>query len=140
MTKDKYIIAVDFDGTLVEGNTFPEIGTPRLWLIEQIKEWQTMGHKLILWTCREDVCEGEHSVFYPRLYLTEAIEWCKQFGLVFDAINQNMSEIDDPTIKTCRKIFADFYIDDRAASFSDSTQMINLPSMIRTINISKVTN
>lgn len=53
---DNKIIAVDFDGTLCE-NQWPEIGEPKKEVITYLKERQTAGDKLILWTCR--ACWGD---------------------------------------------------------------------------------
>jgi len=117
------IIALDFDGTLV-GHTFPEIGEPRMWLIERAIQWRKDGDKLILWTCREDVTTSDYAHYVPRNYLTEAVEYCKSLGLEFDAVNQQLDEIDDPMLKVGRKIFADIYIDDRSAIFNDTEELI----------------
>lgn len=94
------IYAVDFDGTLCE-NAYPEIGKPNIPLILHFKTIKAMGHKLILWTCRE----GE--------LLTQAVEWCKQWGLEFDAVNENLPELIKKFGNDCRKIGADYYCDDR---------------------------
>jgi hypothetical protein len=112
-------IAIDFDGTLNQEHMFPEIGEPRLWLINQAIQWKKDGHKLILWTCREDVAENENTQFQPRKYLTEAIAFCKSFGLEFDAVNQNIAEVKYPGLRTSRKINADIYIDDKSCMFND---------------------
>lgn len=45
------IIAVDFDGTLVE-NKWPEIGAPIEKNIAKVKAEQEAGAKIILWTNR----------------------------------------------------------------------------------------
>lgn len=95
-----YIIAVDFDGTLCK-NMYPEIGEPNNALIEYLKIRQDVGHKLILWTCRV----GDQ--------LEQAIDWCQDHGLTFDAVNQNLPEIIEGFGGDCRKIFAHEYIDDR---------------------------
>ena len=102
---DYKVIAVDFDGTLCESK-YPDIGEPALELINILKECRECGHKIILWTCRS----GE--------LLNNAIEFCKSYGLEFDAVNDNIPERvalfgDDP-----RKVGADCYIDDK--SFSPS--------------------
>ena len=47
------IIAVDFDGTLVE-DKYPEIGAPNGLIFEYLHQLRHQGHKLILWTCRGD--------------------------------------------------------------------------------------
>ena len=71
------IIAVDFDGTLCE-NKWPEIGMPNEELIEYLKKRQANGEKLILWTSRNEE------------QTKEAVEWCKKYGLIFDAVNDNV--------------------------------------------------
>lgn len=102
-----YIIAVDFDGTLCE-NQYPEIGEPNNALIEYLKMRQKMGNKLILWTCRV----GDK--------LEQAIDWCRDHGLIFDAVNQNLPEIVESFGGDCRKIFAHEYIDDRHSGMGNS--------------------
>ena len=92
------VIAVDFDGTLCEREKFPQIGKPKIELIQWLIQQQMNNKKLILWTCRENE------------NLEEAVQWCKQYGLEFDAINENLPMCG---IKT-RKVIADIYIDDRA--------------------------
>ena len=94
------IIAVDFDGTLCE-HKFPEIGEPFLHVIEKLIERRKNGDKLILHTCRD-----EH-------FLIEAINWCKEFGLEFDAINDDLPEIKETFYAKSRKVYADVYLDDR---------------------------
>jgi hydroxymethylpyrimidine pyrophosphatase-like HAD family hydrolase len=96
------IIAVDFDGTLCE-NKWPEIGVPNMKLIWNLTELQQKyGAKLILWTCRS----GEK--------LEEAIQFCEERGLMFDAVNENLPEVIEWMGGDTRKIYADEYIDDRA--------------------------
>lgn len=91
------IIAVDFDGTIVE-NRLPKIGAEIPHAVECIIRLQKEEqHQIILWTVRE----GD--------LLEEALDWCKQRGLVFYAANKNFPE--DKTLGT-RKLKADLYIDD----------------------------
>jgi len=103
--KPKPIWAVDFDGTLSVGNKFPNIGKPNVSIIELLKMARAMGVRLILWTSRE----GN--------YLTEAVEWCKDQGLEFDAINDNLPEIVEKYGNNSRKVIANLFIDDRAFHF-----------------------
>lgn len=95
------IVAVDFDGTIVT-NAFPRIGEPRVDVIQMLKKMKIRGAKLILWTCRQG-----H-------YLDEAVEACEKFGLHFDAINENLPEVNEAMGSDSRKVVADLYIDDRA--------------------------
>ena len=99
----KYIIAVDFDGTLIEGNKWPDTdGTPNQHLFENMINEQKKGNKIILNTCRTDEA------------LEAAIEYCRQNGLEFDAVNENLPEMIEAYGSDCRKISADIYIDDCA--------------------------
>ena len=98
--KPAKIIAVDFDGTLCE-NKWPEIGAANEELIWYLRERQAEGDKLILWTCRVDDM------------LRKAVEWCYDYGLIFNAVNENLPEIIDNFGSDTRKIFANEYIDDR---------------------------
>ena len=100
------IIAIDFDGTIVE-HCYPEIGQLKPHAIETLKAWQKKGHKLILWTCRNDTDPANHG----RLVLTEAVEFMKQQGVLFDAVNENLPDLG---INPQPKIYADLYFDDRA--------------------------
>ena len=107
------IIAVDFDGTLCE-NKWPEIGEPNTELLHYLKDRKdAVGAKLILWSCRT----GER--------LEEAVQWCAKHGLKFDAVNANLPEIIEQFGGDTRKIVADVYIDDRAATIFDLPYMIH---------------
>lgn len=94
------IIAVDFDGTLCE-NKWPEIGKPHTDVIEYVKKRKNAGDKLILWTNRVEE------------KLDAAVQWCREQGIAFDAINANLPEIVKSFGSDTRKIFANEYIDDR---------------------------
>jgi hydroxymethylpyrimidine pyrophosphatase-like HAD family hydrolase len=91
-------IAVDFDGTIVE-HKYPKIGKERLFAFDTLIKLQNEGHQLIMWTYRA----GKK--------LEEAVEYCKQNGLEFYAVNKNYpeEELDD---NISRKILAELYIDD----------------------------
>ena len=94
------IIAIDFDGTIVE-HKYPKIGETKLFAFETLKELQKQGYQLILWTYRA----GKE--------LKNAVDFCKKNGIEFYAVNKNYSEeVFDEKIMS-RKIYADIYIDDR---------------------------
>lgn len=102
----KKVIAVDFwRNTFTE--EFPNIGKPIWKTINWCKNQKQKGNILILWTCRE----GSD--------LQEAIESCKNIGLVFDYINENVPERTKRFGNDCRKIGADIYLDDRAFKIED---------------------
>ena len=93
------VIAVDFDGTIVE-HKYPQIGKEMLFAFTTLKALQKKGHKLILWTIRTGVL------------LQEAVEYCKENGVEFYAVNKNYpEEVLDETIS--RKLNVDVFIDDR---------------------------
>lgn len=93
------ILAIDFDGTIVESK-YPDIGKPMLFAFETLKKLQERGFILILWTYRQ----GKH--------LDEAVEFCRKHGIEFYAINKNYpEEVFDAEVS--RKLNADIFIDDR---------------------------
>ncbi len=94
------VIAVDFDGTIVE-NKYPDIGKERRFAFMTLKALQKDGHQLILWTCRSG------------LLLEEAVDFCRKNGVEFDAINKNYPEERVEDILMVRKLQADLFIDDR---------------------------
>lgn len=96
------IIAVDFDGTLVE-NRWPDIGPARADILQAALKAQSEGAKIILWTCRDGKL------------LDDAVEWCRSVGLALDAINDNIPEVVSHYGKrNPRKVTATEYWDDRA--------------------------
>jgi len=99
ISKDKLIIAVDFDGTIVE-DAYPGIGEPRIFAFETLKRLQEDGHRLILWTYR---CNSR---------LDEAVIFCRENGIEFYAVNKSFPE-EDFQGDVSRKIMADLFIDDR---------------------------
>lgn len=94
--EEYYVIAVDFDGTIVE-HKFPGIGEERPGAVAALKELQKK-HKIIIWTCR---CEP---------HLGPMTEWLKERGFVPDAVNSNTINVPGFAVP---KILADIYIDDR---------------------------
>lgn len=95
------IIAVDFDGTIVE-HKYPAIGKERPFAIETLKRLRDDHHKLILWTVREG-----------RL-LEEALAFCRDKGLEFYAVNRDYpEEAEERNNHFSRKLKADLFIDDR---------------------------
>lgn len=94
------IIAIDFDGTIVE-NKYPEIGSLRPGAVEAIKQLRRDGYVLLLWTCRSG------------LELGRAVKFCAENGIRFDGINQNLRSEIVKYGSDSRKIGADIYIDDR---------------------------
>ena len=69
------IIAVDFDGTIVE-HRYPEIGREKPFAFDTLKMLQKEGHRLILWTVREDKLleEAEALIVKAHNAQTEVIQ------------------------------------------------------------------
>lgn len=93
------ILAVDFDGTIVE-NKFPFIGE----LLPNAKEVinrfvEDYGCDVIVWTCRTG-----KSLEETRSFLDKA-------GVKYSKINENSERV---PFTTSNKIYADLYIDDKA--------------------------
>lgn len=95
------IIAVDFDGTIVE-HKYPEIGQEVPFAIDTLKMLIKDQHRLILWSVREGAL------------LDEAVEWCRARGVEFYAVNKDYPEEEkEKNNHFSRKLKADFFIDDR---------------------------
>lgn len=97
---DKKIIAIDFDGTILN-NRYPVIENPRTEVIDFIQR-NRKRFVWILWTCRT----GER--------LQEAVDYMRdEHGIKFDYVNENTRENISKWGQDCRKVFADYYVDDR---------------------------
>lgn len=94
---NKKIIAIDFDTTITEFSPYPITGRVRKSAKEYIKKLYERGYCLVLWTCRE------------KDSLDEAINI-----LIDNDLYKYFSYINDSPIKSGRKIYADFYIDDKS--------------------------
>ena len=94
-------IAVDFDGTIVE-HRYPEIGPEIPFATDTLKMLIKERHKVILWTVREGKL------------LEDAVEWCRQRGVEFYAVNKDYpEETKEYNNHVSRKIKAEVWIDDR---------------------------
>lgn len=94
------VIAVDFDGTVVE-HKYPAIGKEMPFAFATLKELQKRGHRLVLWTFRHGKT------------LDEAVEYCKKNGVEFYAVNRSFPEEKFDPNEASRKIDCDMFIDDR---------------------------
>lgn len=94
-------IAVDFDGTIVE-HKYPEIGNEIPFATDTLKMLINDGYRLILWSVREDEL------------LDAAVEWCRQRGVEFYAVNKDFPEENVAENRDfARKLRVDMFIDDR---------------------------
>ena len=93
-------IAVDFDGTIVE-HRYPEIGREIPFATDTLKILIKEGHRLILWSVREGKL------------LDEAVEWCRERGVEFYAVNKDYPEEGREDRNYSRKLKVEMFIDDR---------------------------
>ena len=94
------LIAVDFDGTIVE-DAYPRVGKPMPFALETIKMLQADGHRIILWTYRNGKA------------LQDAEEFMIKSGIPPYAVNRSYPEEESHPNDVSRKINADVFIDDR---------------------------
>ena len=92
------IIAVDFDGTIVE-NQYPKIGPDVPGAFEWLRKLSDSGASLMLWTMRD----GHR--------LAEAVAHCRTQGIEFWGINRNPGQ---ESWSQSVKQYAHVYIDDNA--------------------------
>lgn len=93
------LIAVDFDGTIVE-HRYPEIGKEIPFATDALRKLISEQHRLILWTMR------------TGNLLDEALVWCRERGVEFYAVNNDFPD-QEYTPGMPRKIKVDLVIDDR---------------------------
>lgn len=95
------IIGVDFDGTLaITRGTYPRIQGPIQEIIDYVISEQKKGAHLVLVTMRE----GKE--------LEDAVAWCKEQGLEFEAVNDNLDYMKEFFHSNPRKVFVNEYLDD----------------------------
>ena len=125
------VVGVDFDNTIVI-DEWPEIGALIPGAIETIKELQAKGHKIVLYTQRNDdyYCYCPELVEYGEKYgktfkdtvdlLKPTIKLLSDEGISLDAINENPwfeAECHD----NGRKVYFDVLIDDHCAGIPRKT-------------------
>ncbi|MBO6507375.1 MAG: hypothetical protein JJ979_02630 [Roseibium sp.] len=92
------IVAIDFDGTIVE-HEYPRVGAPVPGALDFIKQFQEKQAKLVLWTMRSG----------QTLY--EATEYLLKNGVELYGVNVNPDQKD---WTQSPKAYAHMYIDDAA--------------------------
>lgn len=106
-------LAVDFDGTIVtEG--FPKIGEIKQKTVDFLKLAKEKGHNIIIWTARS----GQYEV--------DAKNFLIENNIPFDYINENPEDPFHQRGEQGRKLFANFYIDDRAIHVDDIDKLFNV--------------
>lgn len=102
-----HIVCVDFDKTLnITDESFPSIGSPNVILFNELLNGKWKDSKKVLYTCR------------TGYLLDEAVKKCEEWGLKFDAINDNIDELKSNGLNP-RKIYCNIFIDDLALNPSN---------------------
>lgn len=99
------IVAVDFDGTLVKGDNYPDIGELNTKLVDELYNGKYKDWKKILFTNRS------HDD------LIKACNFLADNNIYFDAVNDDLEEVKkslNRSAVTHRKIWFDVLIDDKA--------------------------
>lgn len=102
------IIAIDFDGTVVQ-HEFPNIGELMPGAKRVINKWHDMGYHILIWTCRNNY-EPDHPE-WDQAPIGAVAKFCNEQGLQITGINQQQPGLG--FYLESRKIFANIYIDDR---------------------------
>jgi hypothetical protein len=92
------IVAIDFDGTIVD-HRFPAVGAPVPLALQSIRALIAMRWRVILWTMRS----GKH--------LDEAVAFLKRHGIEPWAVNSNPTQAG---WTSSPKAYAHYYVDDAA--------------------------
>lgn len=96
--KKTIIIAVDFDGTVVE-HEYPLVGPDVPHAVETLRKLVAAGHKIILYTMRS------------HKELQDAVDWYAKHQIPLFGINENP---DQGSWTSSQKVYAQIYIDDAA--------------------------
>lgn len=109
-----FIIAVDFDGTMVE-HKYPLVGEEVPGAVHVMHELIEAGHNLILYTMRDNINKVPE---WPEPYncaeadtvLHQAVKWCADHNIKLLGVNCN------PRVNFSKspKVYANVYIDDTA--------------------------
>lgn len=94
------VIAIDFDKTICDSD-YPACGDAIKDAILVIRTLYAVGYGIIINTCRTQQAEAE------------AISWLKNHGIPFDYVNCNFPYRIQYFGQDCRKISAEYYVDDK---------------------------
>lgn len=104
--KKQLTFGVDFDGTIVS-KAFPNIGEINEEVVKFMDAAIKQGHLVIVWTAR--------SINYEQ----DAIDFLNKNNVPYSYVNENPEDEYAKKGIQGRKIFCDYYLDDRAVNVKD---------------------
>lgn len=121
-------VSVDFDGVIATSDNYPAVDEDSIDInfVEYLKDWQNQGGVVILNTARR----RSNGTVQPALRALKRV--C---DFTPDYVNQNIRE-GIKKFGDCRKIVADYFIDDRNISKEDFIEMIAKETGIHHLTIS----
>ena len=99
-------ICVDFDGTICTW-AFPSCGDPTVGVKLALELFRAAGYEIIIWSCRTAACFRQSPLY--NKYIDEMISFLSEHEIPYDRIDMGNEG----------KPVADFYIDDRAITFTN---------------------
>ena len=99
----KFVLAVDFDGTITRYNVFPYANEIMPHAAKVLQLLHELGVVTILWTCREGI------------FLQEALDYCRKQCVPIDYANENLPEIVSNGSYARHKVYGTMYVDDANA-------------------------
>lgn len=112
------IIAIDFDGTICIGNSYPDPhnGHVRSYAKEVINFLYDIGVKVVIWTNRKNVKDTD---IKDKLLMRE---WLDEMGIKYHAVNDSTEFA--PFKYYGRKLYAHMFVDDRGYGFKSNDEHI----------------
>lgn len=112
------IIAIDFDGTICTGNSYPDPhnGQLRPFAKEVINIMYNAGIKIVIWTNRKNI---KGTDVKDKLLMKQ---WLDEMGILYHTVNDSTEFA--PFKYYGRKIYAHMFVDDRSFGFDCDNEYI----------------
>lgn len=104
------IFLIDYDGTCVPYLPEPGMCNVDTGAERVLKRISNAGHKLILWTCRNNSPDNPFNIREEETPLEEAVRWFRERRIPLDGVNGYKEERE--LVGKSRKLFGEFLIDD----------------------------
>lgn len=110
------IVAIDFDGTISVGESYPNPTLTREYAKEVINFLVDCGVKIVIYTSRDTAINQDDYTVYDDI--TPMIKFLHNNDIKFSAINKSIQFAPFPY--NSRKIYAHMYVDDRGYGWNES--------------------